>query len=145
MTAKLGKVEIYNKGRPSIKSFDTLNTWSSDHVTDKNFQRPLHVQFSCWPWPWYIFQKLAGHIGARPGLGIQLCFEAPGDVQVDIVKMQWLTLGSWGCPLENEAKLVDSQLAVQKLNKGLHLKNKVCKLCVRGWEFHSKPVFSFNP
>ena len=35
MTAKLGKVEIYNKGPPSIKSFDALSTWSSDHVTDK--------------------------------------------------------------------------------------------------------------
>ena len=35
MTAKLGKVDIYNKGPPSIKSFDVLNTWSSDHVTDK--------------------------------------------------------------------------------------------------------------
>ena len=35
MTAKLGKVEIYNKGPPSLKSFDALITWSSDHVTDK--------------------------------------------------------------------------------------------------------------
>ena len=35
MTAKLGKVEIYNKGPPSIKSFDALTTSSSDHVTDK--------------------------------------------------------------------------------------------------------------
>ena len=35
MTAKLGKVEISNKGPPSIKSFDALSTWSSDHVTDK--------------------------------------------------------------------------------------------------------------
>ena len=35
MTAKLGKIEIYNKGPPSIKSFDALSTWSSDHVTDK--------------------------------------------------------------------------------------------------------------
>ena len=30
MTAKLGKVGIYNKGPPSIKSFD-----ASDHVTNK--------------------------------------------------------------------------------------------------------------
>ena len=36
MTAKLGKVEIYNKGPPSIRSFDVSSTWSSDHVTDKN-------------------------------------------------------------------------------------------------------------
>ena len=35
MTAKLGKVEIYNKGPPSIRSSDALDTWSSDHVTDK--------------------------------------------------------------------------------------------------------------
>ena len=35
MTAKLAKVEIYRKGPPSIKSFDALNTWSSDHGTDK--------------------------------------------------------------------------------------------------------------
>ena len=36
MTAKLGEVETYDKGPPSIKSFDTLSTWSSDHMTDKN-------------------------------------------------------------------------------------------------------------
>ena len=35
MTTKLKKVEIYNKGPPSIKSFDALGTWSSDHETDK--------------------------------------------------------------------------------------------------------------
>ena len=35
MTAKLWKVEIYNKGPPSNKSFDALTTWWSDHVTDK--------------------------------------------------------------------------------------------------------------
>ena len=35
INAKLGKVEIYNKGPPSIKSFDALNTGSSDQVTDK--------------------------------------------------------------------------------------------------------------
>ena len=35
MTAKLGKVEIYNKGPPSIKSFDALSTSSNDHMTDK--------------------------------------------------------------------------------------------------------------
>ena len=27
--------EIYNKRPPSIRSFDALSTWSSDHVTDK--------------------------------------------------------------------------------------------------------------
>ena len=35
INAKLGKVEIYNKGPPSIKSFDTLNMWSNDHMTVK--------------------------------------------------------------------------------------------------------------
>ena len=42
MTAKLGKVEINSKGSPSIKSFEALSTWSSDHVTDKRrlFQLP---------------------------------------------------------------------------------------------------------
>ena len=35
MTAKLGKVEIYNKGSPSMKSFEALSSRSSDHVTDK--------------------------------------------------------------------------------------------------------------
>ena len=35
MAAKLEKVEIYNKGPPSIKSFDDLVTWSNDYVTGK--------------------------------------------------------------------------------------------------------------
>ena len=35
MTAKLEKEEIYDKAPPSIKSFDALTTWSSDHVPDK--------------------------------------------------------------------------------------------------------------
>ena len=35
MTAKLGKVEIYDKGPPFNKSFHALTTRSSDHVTDK--------------------------------------------------------------------------------------------------------------
>ena len=39
-----------------------------------------------------LFEKLTVQIGARPGLGIRLCFEAPGDIWVDIVKMQRLTL-----------------------------------------------------
>ena len=33
VTTKVGKVGIYNKGPPSIKSFDVLSTWSSDHIT----------------------------------------------------------------------------------------------------------------
>ena len=35
MTAKPGKIEIYSKGPPSIKSFVALRMLSSDHVTDK--------------------------------------------------------------------------------------------------------------
>ena len=38
-----------------------------------------------------LFEKLTAQIGARPGLETQLCFEAPGDLWVDIVKMQQLT------------------------------------------------------
>ena len=35
MAAKLGKVEIYNKRSPSMKSFESLSSWSSDRVADK--------------------------------------------------------------------------------------------------------------
>ena len=42
MAAKLRKVEIYNKGAPSIKSFDALSTGSSDHVTEK---KTLYLYF----------------------------------------------------------------------------------------------------
>ena len=38
-----------------------------------------------------LFEKLTAQIGARPGLETQFCFEAPGDLWVDIVKMQQLT------------------------------------------------------
>ena len=44
VTAKLGKVEIYNKGPPSIRSFDALSTWSSDHVTDKKRYIPTSTR-----------------------------------------------------------------------------------------------------
>ena len=36
-----------------------------------------------------LFEKLA----AQPGLGTQFCFKDPSDLQVDIAKMQQLTLG----------------------------------------------------
>ena len=39
-----------------------------------------------------LCEKLTAQIGAQPGLGTKLCFEAPGDLWVDIVKMQRLTL-----------------------------------------------------
>ena len=35
-----------------------------------------------------LFEKLARQICTQPGLVTGLCFEAPGDVQVDIFKMQ---------------------------------------------------------
>ena len=40
-----------------------------------------------------LFEKLTAQIGAWPGLGTQLRFEAPGYLWVDIIKMHWLTLG----------------------------------------------------
>ena len=40
-----------------------------------------------------LFGKLTAQISARLGLGTLLCFEALGDLRVDIVKMQELTLG----------------------------------------------------
>ena len=39
-----------------------------------------------------LFETLTAQIGSRPGLGTLLCFEAPGDCWVGIVKMQRLTL-----------------------------------------------------
>ena len=36
-------------------------------------------------------------LGTRPGLGTQPHYEAPGDLQVEIAKTQWLTSGWWGC------------------------------------------------
>ena len=39
-----------------------------------------------------LIEKLTAQIGARLGLGTLLWFETPGDVWVDIVKMQRLTL-----------------------------------------------------
>ena len=37
------------------------------------------------------FEKLTAQLGARPGFEAQLCFEAPGELWVDFVKMQRLT------------------------------------------------------
>ena len=98
-----------------------------------------------------LFEKLIAQIGARLGLGAQLCFEAPGDLWIDIVKMQRLTLGQWGCPLENGPKLANRQIAVQKTkkNSGLHLKTRsthYARLRSRGFHAnpHSNPVFFFN-
>ena len=40
-----------------------------------------------------LFEKLTAQIGARLGLGTLFLFETPGDLWVDIVKMQLLTSG----------------------------------------------------
>ena len=36
-------------------------------------------------------------------------YKAPGDPWVKYVKTQWLTLGEWGCPLDNGLELVVGQ------------------------------------
>ena len=64
-----------------------------------------------------LYEKLTAQIGAWLGLGTQLCFEASGNFWVDIVKMQRLTSVS-ETPLDNGSKLVDSQLAAQKIRTG---------------------------
>ena len=49
-------------------------------------------------------------LGARPGLGTQLRYEAPGDLRVEYVKRrQRLTAGERGCPLDNGPKLAVGQ------------------------------------
>ena len=40
-----------------------------------------------------LFEKSTIQIGAVPGLETQLCFDAAGDLWVDIVKLQGLILG----------------------------------------------------
>ena len=40
-----------------------------------------------------LFEKLTAQIGAHPGLGTLICFEAPDELQVNAVKMQRLILG----------------------------------------------------
>ena len=92
-----------------------------------------------------LFEKLATQIGARPALGTKLRFEAAfGDLRVDINKVQRLTLGQLVCPLENGPRLVDSQLAVQTINKGcVHFGLQaifVCFLNDFGIKFEKKMV-----
>ena len=38
-----------------------------------------------------LSEKLTAQIGARPGLGTQICCESLGGLRVNIVKMQQLT------------------------------------------------------
>ena len=48
-------------------------------------------------------------LDARPGLGTQFRYEAPGDRRVEIVKTQWLTSSWSSCLLENGPKLAVGQ------------------------------------
>ena len=58
--------------------------------------------------------------GTRVGLGTQLRYKAPSDLQVKYVRMQWLTSNESGFPLDNGSKLALGQqnskiLAVNKI------------------------------
>ena len=44
-------------------------------------------------------------LGTQLGLGTQPRYEDPGDLPIEIVKMQWLTRGERGSPLDNGPKL----------------------------------------
>ena len=48
-------------------------------------------------------------LGACLGLRTEPCYDAPGDLQVEIVRKQWLTLGLWDCPFKNGPKLAMGQ------------------------------------
>ena len=48
-------------------------------------------------------------LGSRLGLGTHPRYKAPGDLRVEIVEMQWLTLGECVCPLANGPKLAVGQ------------------------------------
>ena len=48
-------------------------------------------------------------LGAQPDLETQPHHKAPIDLWVKIVQTQWLTLGEWGCPLNNGPKLAAGQ------------------------------------
>ena len=37
------------------------------------------------------------------------CYKVPSNLQIKIVKMQWLTFGEWGCPPDNDPKLAVGQ------------------------------------
>ena len=48
MTAKPAKVEIYRKKPSSIKSFEALGMWSSDHMTDKRLYFSTSYVYQPW-------------------------------------------------------------------------------------------------
>ena len=48
MTVKPAKVEIYRKKPPSIKSFEDLGMWSSDHMTDKKRYFSTSYVYQTW-------------------------------------------------------------------------------------------------
>ena len=52
------------------------------------------------------------HLALERGLGIQSHFETPGDLWVEVIKMQWMTSGEWDSLLNNGPKL-----AVEQPNK----------------------------
>ena len=55
-------------------------------------------------------------LGAWPGIGIQPCYKAPGDLRVKIAKTQWLTSGEWDFPPYNGTKMaVGSQTKLNKI------------------------------
>ena len=54
---------------------------------------------------WKQTLKFQTPLGPRPGVGNQPLYEAPGHVWVENVKTQWLAVGVWGCPLNNNPKL----------------------------------------
>ena len=56
-----------------------------------------------------MFPAIQTPLSARPGLKTQPCYEAPGDLRVEIAKTQWLTSGEWDCPLDNGPKLAMEQ------------------------------------
>ena len=64
-------------------------------------------------------------LSAQLGLDTQPHYKTPGDLQVEIEQMQWLTLSMWGCPLDNGATwLQGSQTTLKKKEP----KNKRCLL-----------------
>ena len=44
------------------------------------------------------------------GRGTQSCYEAPGDVRVELERLQWLALGGWCCVFVSGSKLTFGQL-----------------------------------
>ena len=74
-------------------------------------------------------------------------YEAPGDIQVEIAKMQGLTSGWWGCPLENGPKLTVGQpnSNLKKYSRFYYVRNCKKKFIFRRstmFMTKKKPVFT---